>query len=336
MLKSIVMEKQTILVVEDNSATIEALQAILELDGFQVYPAVHGQQALEILRAEPVDLILADISMPVMDGFELYQQVRKQPEWIGLPFIFLTARGERSDVFKGKELGAEDYLVKPITRQELLASVRSRLERNRVVMLAQMEQSYVAASSLLANAIEQRGRTSPTDVEQVVEYALAISVQLNAGEVIEKALHFGGILHDIGKILIRDEILSKIAALDEDEWAELRLHPILGVRLIENIPYLAQAIPVIRHHHERWDGRGYPDGLSGEQIPLEARIMAVADTLDAMLTSRYYRQALTPEEAYQEIVAASGSRFDPQVVSAFLAAWENIYQRIPYTAESGV
>lgn len=315
---------QTILIVEDNVAMREALQAILESGGYQVMTAIHGIQALELLKDRIPDLVLSDISMPEMDGFELFDAVRANPAWISIPFIFLTARGERKDIFRGKQIGAEDYLVKPVLRQELLATITARLARSQEIVLAQMEKSYLAALSMLADAIEQRDQFSPPHVEHVADYALAISKHIPEVPINLKALYFGGILHDIGKILIKDEILQKTTPLDSDDWGEVQRHPEIGVKLVENIPYLAQAIPVIRHHHERWDGQGYPDGLAGEAIPIEARIIAVADALETMLRKRIYRPSLTPQQAYQEILAGGGKRYDPAIVQAFSAAWDEI------------
>jgi HD-GYP domain-containing protein (c-di-GMP phosphodiesterase class II) len=137
-----------------------------------------------------------------------------------------------------------------------------------------------------------------------------------------------GILHDIGKIHIREEILRKVSPLNEDEWIEIRQHPIVGAELIKNVPYLVPAVPVIRHHHERWDGTGYPDGLARAAIPIEARIVAVADALDAMTTTRVYRRARSKQSAFKEIVQLSGVWYDPDVVSAFRAAWGDIKQRL--------
>jgi putative two-component system response regulator len=315
---------QTILIVEDNIAMREALQAILESGGYQVMVAEHGKLALEQMRNRHPDLILSDISMPEMDGFAFFDAVRANPAWISIPFIFLTARGERKDIFLGKQIGAEDYLVKPVLRQELLTTVAARLARSQEVVLAQMEKSYLAALSMLADAIEQRDQFSPPHVEHIVDYALAISKQLPDRYIDTNALYFGGVLHDIGKILIADDILHKESPLDDDEWGEVQRHPIIGQKLIENIPYLSPAIPVIRYHHERWDGQGYPEGLAGEAIPIEARIIAVADALETMLRKRIYRPPLRPSEAYQEILAGSGTRYDPEVVQAFSTAWDTI------------
>ncbi len=322
------MSDEIVLVVEDNDVMRTGLQIILEADGYKVLTAAHGLQALEIMESNYPDLILSDIAMPEMDGYAFFNQVRAHPAWVGIPFIFLTARGERDDIFLGKQVGVEDYLVKPVLRQELLATVRSRLSRSQEVYLAQLEQSYRAALEMLANAIEQRDHYSPSHVERVAAYANLIAEQLDPQQIQANALKFGSMLHDIGKILIQDEILQSTQPLAQSELFEVRRHAEIGARLIENIPYLEPVIPVIRHHHERWDGSGYPDGLAGEDIPIEARIVAVADALDAMITERVYRPALSIEAAYQQIVAGSGSIYDPEVVKAFQTAWSQIEQVI--------
>jgi putative two-component system response regulator len=328
--KAIIMPNEIILVVEDNDVMRTGLQIILEADHYKVLTAAHGLQALEVMHNNYPDLILSDIAMPEMDGFAFFTEVRSHPEWVGIPFIFLTARGERDDIFLGKQVGVEDYLVKPVLRQELLATVRSRLARSQEVYLAQLEQSYQAALVMLANAIEQRDHYSPSHVERVVAYAKIINEHLESQRVQVNALNFGSMLHDIGKILIQDEILQNPEPLTEPDLKEVQRHAEIGARLIENIPYLEPVIPVIRHHHERWDGSGYPEGLVGESIPIEARIVAVADSLDAMITERVYRPAMDIQTAYLQIVAGSGSLYDPKVVEAFQAGWEAIKQIILY------
>jgi HD-GYP domain-containing protein (c-di-GMP phosphodiesterase class II) len=161
-----------------------------------------------------------------------------------------------------------------------------------------------------------------------MEYATAIGRQLDLTPASSNALKFGSILHDIGKIHIREEILRKVDPLNEDEWIEIKQHPIVGAELIKNVPYLAHAVPVVRYHHEHWDGTGYPDGLAKGGIPLEARIVAVADSLDAMTTARIYRRARSAQTAYKEIVRLSGVWYDPVVVVALQAAWGEIKQRL--------
>jgi putative nucleotidyltransferase with HDIG domain len=226
----------------------------------------------------------------------------------------------------------EDYLVKPMTRQELVTTVRSRLTRSQQLLLAQLEQAYEASLIMLANAIELRDHYTRGHVERVRNHAVAIAQELDWPESQMNHLAYGSILHDIGKIHIMESVLSKPGPLDEAEWEEMKKHPIIGAEMVKNISYLQPAIPIIRHHHERWDGSGYPDNMKGERIPLEARIVAVADSLDAMITSRTYRVALTPDEAYEEILRSSGSHFDPFVVEAFQHAWLPIRAEITTSA----
>lgn len=316
------MNRETLLVVEDNLALREGLGEMLGLEGFSVITAANGRDALDKLSTFTPDLILSDISMPEMDGYTFFKAVRARPEWVTIPFLFLTARGEREDILVGKDLGADDYLIKPLTREELITAVRARLARSRQVRVAQLQQAYEASLTVLSNAIEVRDQYTRDHVDRVMSYALIVAEELGwQGKQLEQ-LRFGSILHDIGKIHIREAILRKRGPLSEEEWAEIKRHPLTGFEMIKDIPYLAPAIPVVRHHHERWDGNGYPDELSKEDIPLAARIVAVADSFDAMTTSRPYRPALSPGSAYEEILANAGSQFDPKVVEAFRKAWE--------------
>jgi HD-GYP domain-containing protein (c-di-GMP phosphodiesterase class II) len=176
---------------------------------------------------------------------------------------------------------------------------------------------------MLANAIEVRDPYTRGHVERVMNYAQTIAEYLgwSANEI--NNLRFGSILHDIGKIHISGEILTKAGPLSEEEWIEMKKHPELGAELIKDIHYLSAARPVILNHHERWDGSGYPYGLVGEKIPVIARIVAIADSFDAMTTKRPYRKALTPEEAFDEVITGSGKQYDPLIVEAFQHAWEN-------------
>lgn len=322
------MAGETILVVEDNDILRQGLQALLESEGYHVLEAVNGEEALEQMKAQHPDLILSDIAMPGMDGYDFFDRVRSKAEWVSIPFIFLTARKGREDIFTGKKLGAEDYLVKPVSRQELITTIRSRLARNQQLLLAQLEQAYEASLIMLANAIELRDHYTRGHVERVRDYAVLIAQQLGWTDSRRNHLAYGSILHDIGKIQIAEHVLAKPGPLDEAEWEEMKRHPVIGAEMVKDIPYLAPAVPIIRHHHERWDGQGYPDGLAGEEIPLAARIVAVADSLDAMLTSRSYRWALSADKAYEEIVRCSGSHFDPQVVKAFQRVWDKIKEMI--------
>ncbi|MFL7891689.1 MAG: HD-GYP domain-containing protein [Anaerolineales bacterium] len=317
------MSQETILIVEDNPILREGLQEMLELDGFAVFTAANGQQALDEMADRKPDLILSDIAMPVMDGHTFFRMVRERSEWVSIPFVFLTARGEREDVLAGKDMGAEDYLVKPVTREDLVTVVNSRLERSHQLHVVQLQRAYETSLAVLANAIEVRDQYTRGHVERVMSYSFAIAEKVTDPAVDHEQLRFGAMLHDIGKINIRETTLCKQDSLSTVEWSEIQLHPATGAEMIKDIPYLMPAIPAVRYHHERWDGSGYPDGLRGEEIPLVARIVSVADAFDAMTTDRPYSAARSLEQAKQEILVGSGSRYDPFIVEAFMKSWDS-------------
>ena len=311
-----------LLVVEDDPAMLIALRDILETSGYVVFTAPNGQVALEIMGRERPSLILSDISMPIMDGIELFDAVRRIPDAATIPFIFLTARGTREDIFAAKSLGADDYITKPITSQELLAAVRARLQRTDELLLAQLKAAYKASLRALANAIESRDHYTRYHVERVNAYAQAVARELGWSDDRLETLEFGAILHDIGKISIPESILRKTGPLSKDEWAEMREHPRVGARMIEDIPYLAPAVGTIRAHHERWDGSGYPEGMREMSIPEPARLLAIVDAFDAMTSDRPYHAAVTADQAHTEIVTQSGRLFDPGMVEAFNRCFE--------------
>lgn len=311
-----------LLVVEDDAAMLVALRDILEGAGYEVRTAPNGERALELLTEIEPSLILSDISMPIMNGIELFKEVRQAPGGAAIPFIFLTARGTREDIFVGKSMGADDYITKPVTSQELLSAVQARLQRTDELMLAQLKEAYKASLLALANAIEARDYYTRDHVERVNAFSQAIAKELGWPPARRSALEFGAILHDIGKIAVRESVLRKTGPLGRDEWEEMREHPIVGARMLEGIPYLVRAIPIVLYHHERWDGSGYPEGLKGEEIPEEARLLAVADTFDAMTSDRPYRKALPVSLAYETIASEAGKLYDPRMVEAFISCWE--------------
>ena len=316
------LPQEVILIAEDNEVLRKALTDMLSMESFVVLTAAHGREALEKMEAITPDLIVSDIAMPELDGYGFFRAVREHAEWVSIPFIFLTARGTKDDILIGKDLGAEDYLVKPLNRAELLTAVRSRLERSQQLRIIRLREAYESSLTMLANAIEMRDRYTRGHVERVTAYALLLARQLGwQGKRIED-LRFGAILHDIGKIHIREATLRKSGPLTDEEWDEIKQHPLIGAEMVRDIPYLVPAIPAVLYHHEQWDGCGYPHGLAGETIPLVARIVAVADSFDAMTTTRAYQTARLPDQAYDEISNASGTLYDPRVVSAFRKAWE--------------
>jgi putative two-component system response regulator len=316
------MTEETILLVEDSDVLRQGLKSLLEQEDYRVITGGNGKEALDKMEVTTPDLILADILMPEMDGYELFEAIRSKSEWISIPFIFLTARRERKHILAGKRLGAEDYLLKPISPEDLLTAIRSRLGRSQQLLLAQMQESYEASLIMLANAIEVRDPYTRGHVERVMNYAQTIAEYLGWTTIEINKLRFGSILHDIGKINIAEDILKKEGSLTDEEWVEMRKHPEMGAELVKGIHYLDPAVPVILYHHERWNGSGYPYGLKAEKIPLSARIVAIADSFDAMTTERPYRKELTPEQAFSEVISGRGIQYDPLMVEAFQHAWE--------------
>ncbi len=315
------MTGELILVIEDFDLLREGMREVLLQAGYNVIAARDGMEALEQMNSLIPELIISDITMPRMDGFEFFKTVRTRPEWVTIPFIFLSARQSSQDVTTGRNLGADDYLTKPIHWDELITTVQARLGRFHQTQMARVQQAYLDSLITLANAIEKRSPGSHNHIQRVADLALAMARRMGWSDRQSEALRFAAILHDIGKIHIPSAILFKPGPLTDEEWELVRRHPVTGAEMIKDVPYLLGCIPYVRHHHEKWDGTGYPDRLAQEAIPEGARILAVADAYDAMRTPRLYAPQRSPEQAMTDIVRQSGMQFDPQVVSAFQAAW---------------
>ncbi len=316
------MKQEIVLIAEDNSVLRLALEEMLSLEGYVVLAATNGAEALSHMQMLTPDLIISDIAMPEMDGYAFFDQIRSNTDWLSIPFIFLTARGTKGDILTGKDLGAEDYLVKPLNRVELLTAVRSRLNRSQQLRVVRLHEAYESSLMMLANAIEARDRYTRGHVERVTAYAILLAKQIGwQGKRLEE-LRFGAILHDIGKIHVRETTLRKTGPLNLEEWDEIKQHPKIGASMVKDIPYLIPAIPAIKYHHEQWSGGGYPYGIAGEEIPLMARIVSVADAFDAMTSSRVYQKARSTQLAYDEIIKENRICYDPIVVAAFIRAWD--------------
>lgn len=316
-------KQETILVVEDNDSLREGISEMLALEGYQVVVARNGIEAVEMLHYHTPELILSDVMMPEMDGFDLYSIVRSRADLVSVPFIFLTAKTDPADFLEGRRLGADDYLAKPVTREELITTIRSRLSRYSQVKLAQIQHAYQVSLTTLADAIESRGPSFTAHIARLTELALSLANYQNWSERALNQLRFGAILHDIGKLHIPDEILFKKEPLTEDDWVEIRRHPVAGAEMVRGIPFLSEVAPIIRYHHEWYNGLGYPEGLIGTAIPIGARIVSVVDSFDAMVSDRVYAPRFTLRQAYEEILRLSGTKYDPDVVATLTKAWKD-------------
>ncbi len=348
-------DDETILIVDDMPQNLYVLGELLKSKGYTVRAANSGGAALRMAEQEPrPGLILLDIMMPEMDGYEVLRQLRSNPATEEIPVIFLTALNDTHNEENGLNLGASDYITKPIKSAVVLARVRTQLEakwardwlKNRNELLdaevkrRMVENDQIQAVSIraLANLAEIRDNETGNHILRTQSYVFALADQLRAHPQFRDVLtpQFVELLvrsaplHDIGKVGIPDQILLKPGKLSAAEWDVMKTHAALGARAIDaaersvngQIRFLSIAKEIARHHHERWDGTGYPDGLAGRAIPVSARLMALADVFDALVNKRVYKDAFSFEHAREIIVEGRGSHFDPDVVDAFLASFE--------------
>lgn len=316
------MSGELILIVEDDAMLAQGLQDWLQFVGYRVQLASNGREALERLENVHPNIILADILMPEMNGYQLLETVRSRPELNTIPFLFLTGRAQKSDVLIGKGLGADDYITKPWGPEELLTAIRVKLKRTKDIAFTQLQRAYKDSLTVLANAIEARDAYTRGHIERVSSYSVMIAREMEMDENEVDEVELGAILHDVGKIHVHEAILSKPGELTPEEMSAMRKHTEIGTFMVKDIPYLVPAIPIIKYHHERYDGNGYPEGLAGEDIPLHARIMAIADLFDALTSTRSYHEALSPQDAVAYIQNEAGKHFDPKIVEVFVRAWE--------------
>jgi len=307
-----------ILLVEDDLDLLEVVCDILSDAGYEVMTATNGREGLQAFRLFRPDLILSDIMMPNMDGFELLEAVRQMEEGMLVPFIFMSARTERYDTSNARRLGADDYLFKPFSSEELLTAVEARLRRREQISLFSTREAHLQTVVMLASAIEERDVTTSGHVDRVRTLALAFADYLGWSPEIKMILEIGALLHDIGKIVVPEHILNKPAPLTDEEMEVMKRHPTSGARILKGVSHLAPAAPYILYHHERWDGRGYPFGLKGDEIPIEGRFLALVDAYDAMTSDRPYRRGLPRERAMQIIRENLGTQFDPDLGERFL------------------
>jgi putative two-component system response regulator len=311
-----------ILLVEDDAPLLEVLQSILEAEGYEVCPAVNGKQALDLFVSTQPNLIVSDIMMPEMNGYELLESVRVMPEGITVPFLFLSARTERSDVDRARSLGVDDYLFKPFDAPELINAVRARLDRRRVIELFDTRIAHLQTVIMLANVIETRDPYTAGHLERVRRLALNLSFALNWNTEDVAILELGAILHDIGKIVVPSRVLKKTGPLDKEEWKLMRQHPEAGAKMLEGVDHLKAAVPYVLYHHEWWNGSGYPAGLKGMKVPREGRLLAIVDAFDAMTTNRPYHSSMPAADALDEIARYRGIYFDPDMVDAFVQTYK--------------
>lgn len=283
-----------ILVVDDDAMARLALETLLRREGFEVREAGDGPAALKVCTEFRPDLILLDILMPGMDGFEVCRRIKATPETRLTPVVLITGLSATEDRIQGINAGAEDFLSKPIDFNELLARTCSLLKLKQYT--DELENAETVLFTL-AESIEARDPYTRGHCERLAETSARLGERTGIPEEDIKALRWAGIVHDVGKIAVPDAILLKPGPLTPEEMSVIRKHPEAGERICAPLKAFRSVLPIIRHHHEKFDGSGYPDGLRGESIPLTARILQLADVFDALTWDRPYRTAITSEMA---------------------------------------
>ncbi len=283
-----------VLVVDDHAPSRMTAVALLAMEGYEVIEADSGSTAIELVTQQQPDLILLDVMMPEMDGFEVCQLLKQEENTRLIPVIFITALNDRRARIRGIEVGGDDFLTKPFDRVELAARVKSLVRQKRLNEdLDHAEQVLFS----IARAIESRDPNTGDHCERLVTLGEAFAEYLNLSRHQIRDLVWGAYLHDIGKVGIPDAVLLKEGKLTPEEWEIMRKHVLMGEKICQPLRSMRGVSPIIRHHHERWDGSGYPDGLKGDEIPYLAQVFQIIDIYDALTSERPYKRAFTPEEA---------------------------------------
>jgi len=306
-----------ILVVDDEPKNVKLLDALLKTQGYEVALAYSGEEALSIVNRVDIDLVLLDIMMPEMDGYEVCRRLKQGEETRLIPIVLVTALDDIDSKIKGIEAGADDFISKPPNKVELLTRVKTLLN---VKMLNNNLTSIENVLFSLANVVEAKDSYTQGHIERVASLARALGKRMGLSKKEIHALRLGGILHDIGKLAVPESILNKPGPLDPEEWEIMKEHSNVGYNI--SLPLkknLGRALDIIKNHHEKLDGSGYPDGLKGDELSMSSRIMAVVDIYDALITNRPYRKGMRKEKAFEILTnEAEEGKLDKKVVEALI------------------
>ena len=309
-----------VLVVDDDAPIRKGLARILRTEGYRTVEAKDGREALNLVSTESPDLVLLDLMMPEISGLEVCHQLKENEETRLIPIVMITALHDQEQKINAIDVGADDFLNKPINIPELRARAKSLLRMKHLNDLLDRADTVIAS---LANAIEAKDKYTEGHNERVSRYAVALARAAGLSEKEEEIVRTAGVLHDIGKIGVPDNVLNKHGPLDSLELSSILSHPEKGKEILKPLRSLGRIRDVVLYHHERYNGKGYPYGLRGEQIPMCARIVAIADSYDAMTSTRPYRKPLTKSEAIRELEGKAGQMWDPDLVRTFVRIIQN-------------
>lgn len=322
------VSKPVVLIVDDAPESIDVLRGVLGAD-YQVKAAIHGSVAFELVESAPPDLILLDVMMPDIDGYEVCRRLKENPATAGVPVIFVTTLSDTGSEARGLELGAVDYVTKPFVPSLVRSRVKTHvtLHRQNLSLEAQVRErtaelldTRLEIIRRLGRAGEYRDNETGMHVVRMSHIARIVGLRSGLSEGEAELVLQAAPMHDVGKIGIPDRILLKPGPLDRDEWEIMKRHTTIGAEILGDHPseLMRAARLVALRHHERWDGSGYPDGLAGEAIPKIARVVAIADVFDALLSARPYKRPWTVEATIETLRAENGRHFEPSAVSALL------------------
>jgi len=333
-----VNKRGKILIIDDELAPRESLRMVLK-DRYTVFTASGAHEGLDILAREPMDIVVLDIKMPKMDGITALKEIKSR--YPDVEVVLLTAYASLETAQSALRLGAFDYLMKPFDKDDVLniverglqkryAMERSKIEHENLLIRSKfleeevnkarqnIMECYEGTIKALILTIDAKDHYTYNHSNHVARLSFSLAQELGLSEKVKGKLEHAAAIHDIGKIGVEESILRKTGVLTPEEYEGMKKHPEIGVRIVQAVPFLEDAIPVILYHHERFDGNGYPEGLKGEQIPLTARIVAVADAIDAMMRPRPYRNALPEGDVLKELENNAGTQFDPRIVEVIL------------------
>ncbi|CAD5379290.1 Two-component system response regulator [Pseudomonas sp. OF001] len=316
MTTDIAERRQKLLLVDDEPSNLQVLRHILQ-DSYRLLFARDGDKAIELAGREQPDLILLDVMMPGMTGYQVCRALKRDPATRAIPVIFVTALTDTDDEAEGFEAGAVDYITKPVSPLIVKARIRTHLS---LVRVDELRETRLQIVQRLGMAAEYKDNETGLHVIRMSHYSRLLALAAGLGEDEAEDLLHAAPMHDVGKIGIPDAILRKPGKLDADEWSVMREHSRIGAKIIGEHPggLLRMAHNIALCHHEKWDGSGYPHGLRGEAIPLEARIVAIADVFDALTSERPYKKAWSVEEAVALIRSEAGRHFEPRLVELFI------------------
>ena len=342
-------DKPVILVVDDQLQNVELLEAQLVPLGYEIIRAANGKDALTIITGNEIDLMLLDIMMPGMDGFEVIRRVRQGTKTRLLPIILVTALRETEDRIKGIEAGCDDFISKPVDKMELFARVRSLLkvkDYNDLMLnyRKELESEVTARTEQLKKALERiktasldtiyrlsvaseyKDKDTGAHIKRMSRYSVAVARRMGLDENTIETILYSAPMHDLGKIGIPDQILMKPAILDPAEWKIMKMHTVIGAKILQgsDAEFIKSGESIALSHHEKWDGSGYPNGVKGQEIPIAGRIVAIADVFDALTSKRPYKEPFTIEKSLAIVKEGRGTHFDPDVVDAFFDIQEEI------------